>query len=93
MSKNSIINNNYRYIGESKITLKKRLADDRHYILNDKDNEATGHHFTLPGHNLSKLKIKILEQIRKNCDLYRKKREKYHIRKLNTFYSGLNRKM
>ena len=85
-----IRNNNYRYIGESKRPLKHKLADHHGYTLNEKGNQATGHHFTLSGHNLSHLKIIILE---KNCDLYRKEREKYPIRKLNTFYSTLNRKV
>jgi hypothetical protein len=78
-----------RYIGETKRILKFRLADHRGYV-NSGDDTATGEHFNLPGHSLFDLSITILEQVMKKDDLYRKKREKYFIRKFNTFYRGLN---
>ena len=37
------------------------------------------------------LSIVILEKVRSSDDLYRKEREKYFIRKFNTYYNGLNR--
>ena len=86
-------NENYRYVGETKRPLKYRLADHRGYILNDKENQATGAHFNLPGHSLSDLSVTILEQVRQKDDFYRKEREKYHIRRLNTLHSGMNKKM
>ena len=79
-----------RYIGETKRILKFCLADHRGYV-NSGDDTATGEHFNLPGHSLSDLSITILEQVKKKDDLYRKEREKYFIRKFNTFYRGLNR--
>ena len=79
-----------RYIGETKRILKFRLADHRGYV-NSGDDTATGEHFNLPGHSLSDLSITILEQVMKKDDLYRKKREKYFIRKFNTFFRGLDR--
>ena len=63
-----------RYIGETKRTLKDRLADHQGYIVNTDTTKATGAHFNLPGHNLSNLKISILEKVKKNCDTYRKER-------------------
>ena len=79
-----------RYIGETKRIMKFRLADHRGYV-NNRDDTATGEHFNSPGHSLSDLNITILEQVKKKDDLYRKEREKYFIRKFNTFYRGLNR--
>ena len=84
---------NYRYVGETKRPLKYCLADHRGYILNQKDNQATGAHFNLPGHSLSDLSVTILERVNQRDETYRKEREKYHIRRLNTFHSGLNKKV
>ena len=80
----------YRYIGETKRPLKYRLADHRGYVFNKKTNQATGAHFTSPGHSLADLQVTILEQVKKRDDCYRKEREKYFIMKLNTMHSGLN---
>jgi hypothetical protein len=80
-----------KYIGETKQTLKFRLADHRGYINNQDLSKATGEHFNSPGHSLSDLNITVLEKVRQKEDLYEKEREKYFIRKFNTFYRGLNR--
>ena len=79
-----------KYVGETKRILKFRLAEHRGYV-NNKDDTATGEHFNMPGHNLSDLTVTILERVKSNDDLYRKEREKYFIRKFNTYYRGLNR--
>ena len=68
-----------------------RLADHRGYVNNLDVSQATGEHFNSPGHSLSDLSIVILEKVRSSDDLYRKEREKYFIRKFNTYYNGLNR--
>ena len=47
--------------------------------------QATGEHFTLPGHSISNMKMTIVERVKKNDDQYRKEREKYFIDKFNTF--------
>ena len=74
-----------RYVGETKRSLKYRLAEHR--------DKATGAHFNTAGHSLSDLKIIILEQVKKKEIEYRKQREKYFIRKLNTLNIGLNKKI
>ena len=81
---------NMKYIGETKRILKFRLTEHRGYVNND-DDTATGQHFNLPGHSLSDLTVTILEKVRSNDDLYRRERERYFIRKFNTYYKGLNR--
>ena len=82
---------NMKYVGETKRILKFRLADHRGYINNFDETQATGKHFTSPGHSLADLSIVILEKVRSSDDMYRKEREKYFIRKFNTYYQGLNR--
>jgi hypothetical protein len=80
-----------KYVGETKRILKFRLADQRGYINNLDESLATGKHVNSPGHSLSVLSIVILEKVRSSDDMYRKEREKYFIRKFNTYYKGLNR--
>ena len=79
-----------KYIGETKWIMKFRLTEPRGYISND-DDTATGKHFNSPGHSISDLSITILEKVKRKGEMYRKEREKYFIRKFNTFYRGLNR--
>ena len=62
--------NEFRYIGESKRSLKYRFA-----VLNDKHKCATKAHFSLPGHSLGDLSVTIIEKVRKTDDAYRKGRE------------------
>jgi hypothetical protein len=80
-----------KYVGETKRIIKFRLADHRGYVNTQDLTKATGLHFNSPGHSLSDLRITVLEKVRSDDDLYRKEREKYFIRKFNTFYKGLNR--
>ena len=80
-----------RYIGESKRSLKTRLADHRGYIVNHHVDKATGAHFNQPGHSLANLRVTILEQVKVNSTSYRKERETYFINKFKTLHKGLNR--
>ena len=85
-------NCNQRYIGMTERLFKYRLAEHRGYIQNQVTSKATGAHFSLPGHSLGDLSVTIIEQVKKTDDTYRKEREKYHIKKFNTYHSGLNKK-
>ena len=69
-----------RYIGESKRSLKYRLADHRGYIVNQHIDKATEAHYNLPGHSLANLKVTILEQLKINSDTYRKERNRYFLK-------------
>ena len=80
-----------RYIGESKRSIKYRIADHRGYVVNKHVDKATGAHFNLPGHSLNHMKFTILEQVKVNSDMYRKERERYFINKFDTYNRGLNR--
>ena len=84
-------NCNMRYIAETKRIMKFRLAEHRGYVTNQILSTPTGEHFNLPGHSLADLTMVILEKVRSQDDLYRKEREKYFIRKFNTYYRGLNK--
>ena len=80
-----------KYVGETRRMLTFCLADHRGYTNNQVETQATGKHFNSPGHSLADLSITVLEKVKKIDDLYRKERENYFIRKLDTFYRGLNR--
>ena len=84
-------NENYIYIGETGNPIKERIAQHIGYIKNKVVNKSTGHHFNTPGHSVSDLDFRVLEQARIWDPVYRKEREKYHIRIFNSYYSGLNR--
>ena len=81
------------YIGETKRMLKFRLAEHRGYVSNKQTNEATGQHFNLPGHSIADLQITAIEQVKKNDVIYRRQREEYHIRRFNTLYQGINKRL
>ena len=53
--------------------------------------KSTQEHFNLPGHSLSDMTLTVLEIVKSSDDVYRKEREKYCIRKFNTYYKGLNK--
>ena len=67
------------------------VEGNRGYITNQDLSTPTGQHFNTPGHSLADLSITILEKVRSQDHLYRKERERYFIRKFDTFYRGLNR--
>ena len=79
------------YIGETKRIMKFRFAEHRGYANNQDVTQATGEHFTSSGHSVTDMSILILEQVRSTDDIYRREREKYFIRKFNTYHKGLNR--
>ena len=85
------INGRERYIEETGRIFKFRLDEHRRYINNKDESQATGAHFNLPGHSLANMKATIIEQVNINSEQYRKEREHFYIRKLNTFHKGMNK--
>ena len=81
-----------RYVGETHKKLYDRFSEHLGYVRTKKLNKATGAHFNSKGHNISNMTVTILEKVRSTNWQYRKEREKYLIRKFNTFYGGLNLK-
>ena len=49
-------------------------------------------HFNQNGHQLSDMKVTVLEHVKNSDPEYRKERETYLIIKFNTFYGGMNKK-
>ena len=78
-----------RYVGETERKARERISEHRAY-RNEK-RFATGEHFNQPGHSLANMTFTVLEAVKKKDPLYRKEREIYHIRKLNSFHKGMNR--
>ena len=79
-----------QYIGQSGRSLKERLSEHLNYI--DKNVEATGRHFNLPGHSKWDLKATVLEKVHDREVWVREERESLFIRNINTFYKGINKK-
>ena len=80
-----------KYIGSTIRQLKHRVSEHKGYILNQVTSRATGAHWNLPGHSLANLKVTVLEQSRSRDEEYIREREKYFIRKFDTFNDGINR--
>ena len=78
------------YVGETRRIMKFRLPEHRGYV-NNHDDTPTGEHFNSPGHSLADMTVTILEKVKSSDDSYRTERDKYFIRRFNTFYQGLNR--
>ena len=70
--------------------MSERLSEHIGYILNNNRKQATGIHFNKHGHNISHLRITILEKIATKNEIYRKEREKYHINKFYSYLTGIN---
>ena len=79
------------YIGETKRIMKFRVYEHKGYIVNKKLDQITGTHFNLPGHSIDNLLLKILEKCKSNDELYRKERERRHIKLFNLNHEGMNR--
>ena len=87
-----ITNCKKRYIRETYKKLRDRICEHLGYIRTKKTDKLTGDHFNKPGHSMANMTVTILEKVKSNEWQYRKEREKYIIRKFNTFYCGLNLK-
>ena len=79
-------------MGETEQNFKERDKEHLGYARNFKLNQPSGLHFNLPGHNIHNMKFTIIEKVKSNDPLYRRKGEKYHIDKLNTYHEGMNKK-
>ena len=80
-----------RYIRESERNMQQILSEHIGYINNRHLRQATGYHFNKKGHSSDNVTITILEKVKKMDTQYRKEREKFLIRKFNTYYNGINR--
>ena len=81
-----------RYIGETERQLRERLNDHKKYIKSIIPTQSTGEHFNSSGHSLHNITITILEKVKSQDKNYRLEREKFYIKKFDTYNNGLNRK-
>ena len=58
----------------------------------DRNSEATGKHFNLPGHSKSDMRVTIIDKIHKRDVWTREEIESMHIRKANSYFKGINLK-
>ena len=79
-----------QYIGQTSKSLKERASQHLGYV--DRNVEATGRHFNLPGHCKSDMQFTAVEKIHSRHVWVREEIESNHIRKANTFYKGINLK-
>ena len=67
------------------------MGEHKTYIRKKHLNHPTGEHFNRPGHWIDNITITILEKVKVNDTQYRKEREKYLIKKFDTYYNGMNK--
>ena len=79
-----------QYIGQTSKSLRDRFQQHCGYV--DRNREATGTHFNLPGHSKSDMKVTVIEKIHTKEVWAREEIESLHIRKSNSYYEGINRK-
>ena len=79
-----------QYIGQTGRSLRDRFSQHCNYV--DRNMEATGRHFNLPGHQKSDMCVTICEKVHSNNVWVREEIESKHIRKANTYYRGINLK-
>ena len=81
----------FKYIGETERSLKDRISEHKTYINQKHINQPIGDHFNKPGHSIDNFTVSVIEKVKSSEKLYRKEREKYLIKKFNTYYNGLNK--
>ena len=79
------------YIGKTTRTFQQRFSEHRDYVKSENINEPSGHHFNLPGHNVSHIEGLVIEQVHSNDPFILKAREHHLIQKFDTFRNGLNK--
>ena len=73
-------------------TLSPRFSRHRGYVRNKQIEKAAGEHFNQPGHQMSDMRITILEKLKSDDPFMRKTRESYFIKKFCSKYKGMNKK-
>ena len=72
--------------------MRERFLEHRGYVRRNEVEKSTGHHFNLPGHDMSHMRISVLERIRSSDPQYRKRRESFWIEQFELLRKGINRK-
>ena len=72
------------------MSLRDRFSRHCNYV--DRNVEATGRHFHLPGHQKSDMKVTICEKVHSQNVWVRQEIESKFIGNANSFYKGINLK-
>ena len=78
------------YVGRSKRLFKTRLGEHLGYIGNEKSEEPSRLHFSLPGHSKHDLQALGIEQVRSKDPFVIKAREHKYIQLFDSYRRGLN---
>ena len=70
--------------------MREWISHHKSYVTNSDLSQATGKHYNQPGHNI-KYVVAILEKVKKNYTIHRKKRESYLRKQFKTYLQGLNK--
>ena len=81
-----------QYIGKTERSLDERVREHCSYIRNQHLHQPTGHHFNLPGHQLSDLQVSVLEKVFSKGRKLIEIRESLYIRDFQTTRYGMNSK-
>ena len=81
-----------QYIGETEFTVRQRFLQHRGYVRREETGQATGNHFSLPGHSMADMTISVLERITTSDPMYRKVRESHWIEQFEARRKGINRR-
>ena len=81
------------YIGETQRQAIKRFYDHKSYVNRERLETPAGHHFNLPGHDVTDMAMIPIERVRPaNNPLVRKTRESLWIRRYDSISFGGNKK-
>ena len=80
-----------QYTGKSQNQAAERFSQHKSDVNTGKVSKAVAHHFTLPGHKTSDMRILPFEIIQGNDPTLLASRETYWIQKKKTFAAGMNR--
>ena len=81
------------YVGQTERRCKDRFYDHKSYIHKKRSETAAGHHFNLPGHDVTDMAMLPIERVRPaNNPLVRQVRESLWIRRYDSCNQGANKK-
>ena len=80
-------------MGQTERRCKDRFYDHKSYIHKKRSEMAAGHHFNLPGHDVTDMAMLPIERVRPaNNPLVRQVRESLWIRRYDAINQGANKK-
>ena len=80
-----------QYTGKTQNQVAERFSQHKSDVNTEKLSKAVAHHFTLPGHKTSDMRILPFESVPGNDPTLLASREAFWIQKKKTFAAGMNR--